>query len=169
MSGKRQNSRFALILILLSILCFIVMAPGTAHFWYKQGAGHAIADLIDSGADIEIAKPKARISGIVYATLMVLGQHFSMLVLFCVTVGILTKATSTDIKKKLRFVFGCVCLVGGICLGLAQGMIQTNARWFSCLGSALLMWLVIGMICGGAILIVSRIRRFLKRSSVKAG
>jgi hypothetical protein len=162
---KRKKSWFAFIMVLLSIMCFIIMTPGSAHFWYKQGAGHAIGDLIDSGVDIEVATPKAKTFGIVYATLMVVGQHFSILILFLITVGILTRSMTKVIMKNLIFMFLFICLLGTTCLGLAQGMVQYNARWYSYLGSAFLIWMVIGSIFGIIIFVVSGCKRRDKRAT----
>lgn len=167
MSIKKGNYIYVLIL-LLSVLCFIIMVSGSAQFWYKQGAGHALGELIDSGLEIDFAIPKAKISGFIYATLMVLGLHFSILTLFLVSVGILMRTTfNKNTRKILKLVFPIICLLGTICLGLGQNMVQYNARWEYYIGAALLIWLAIGTLFIIGITIVIGIQQLIKKLTEK--
>ena len=159
----KQRSWFALSLAILSVILFVVMVPGAWDSWYKQGAGHVIGELIDLGLNLEamdvegvgrIARPFA----IIHASLMVL-VVFSVHVLFLVTVGTLATVTSTVVKRKLKIAFPFVCVFGGTCLGIGQGMVQADFRWYVYLASGYLIWLVIGTIVAVVGLIIARLRR----------
>jgi len=151
------TSRLGIATIITAVIVLAISlftAPGVYNHYRIVTSGLTYDQLLRGGASIAQAKELALATGIRSALLMILGQHIPMTIFLLVAVGLVSKSTTAELRRKLRTLYIVVSVIGIPVFALgssywAQGnqqfIVQLLIAAAIYLAFSAIVWLLIGI------------------------
>ena len=127
--------------VVVLLLSFILL-PRTFTYNYNVAVGHSYALSLDAGMGRQQARERAMQDGMKCAVLMVFGQHVPVTLLVLVTVGLVSKSTTSAFKRVLRVSYLAISLTGAFLLALGVSYWGVAVPFPYSIGPCLLIYLV---------------------------
>jgi len=159
-----MNRIFGWLLIATCFLLLVMIVPGSATHWFRQGAGRTYAIQREAGVSHEEAARQGHTVGLIFSSCMVFGIPLPVFGLLSIVTAVLFGLYPDSFRALIGGLFVALSLGGWAFLGVAQHLLVPHESVFTSFVATGFIWLAIAFVFAVPLAIHYVIRRVRKNA-----